>query len=151
MVARVTRLIGIGLVLTLAVMRAEPAFAEAVLLKRAALNVISAPVDLVMVPYTFPDSFVHGFYQSKRYSVLEKVLLTPAWAAIYVPCCGFVSTMLPAARFVEGVAMLPVGVATSGSDYDWRVFQALPGARNAVIQKPPPLYMGTRWCDGFFQ
>jgi hypothetical protein len=144
------RLIGIGLLLALAVLRAAPAAAEANLLKRSGSNLIGAPVDALMVPYTFPETFVHGIYQNKRYSTLEKVLMTPLWAVVYVPACGFVSSMMPAARFVEGAAMLPVGLATSRSDYDWAVFQALPGKRNAVIQKGP-LYMGTRWCEGFFQ
>lgn len=144
------RLIGIGILMALALTRAEPAFAEANLLKRSGSNLLGAPVDAVLVPYTFPETFVRGFYMNKRYSVLEKVLLTPVWAAVYAPTCGFVSTMLPAARFFEGAAMLPVGIATSGSDYDWGVFQPLPGKNNALIQKSP-FYMGTRWCKGFFE
>ena len=153
MVVRAARLIVIGLVLALAAAPTAPAFADAVLLKRSGSNLMGAPVDAVMAPYTFTDSIVHGFYMSKRFSVLEKVLFTPVWAAVYVPACGFVSSMLPAARFVEGAAMLPVGAVTAaaGSDYDWGVFQGLPGKRSAVIQKPPMIYMGTRWCDGFFQ
>ena len=153
MVGRAMRRIVLGLVLVLAaspVVRAAAEPAHAVLLKRAGSNLIGAPVDALMVPYTFPDSIVHGFYMSKRYSTWEKVLLTPVWMAVYVPSCGFVSTVMPAARLVEGAAMLPVGLATAGTDYDWKVFQALPGKRNAVIQKSP-FYMGTRWCEGFFQ
>ena len=53
-------------------------------------------------------------------------------------------------QIVAPAAELPVGIATSGSDYDWGVFQPLPGKGNAVIQKPP-FYMGTRWCKGFFE
>jgi hypothetical protein len=149
MAVRAARVIVIGLVLALASMPAA-AQAKAVLLKRAGSNLMGAPVDAVLVPYTFTDTFVRGFYLNKRYSALEKVLFSPVWAAVYVPACGFVSAMLPAARFVEGVAMLPVGAATAGSDYDWGVFQPLPGKSNAVIQKPP-FYMGTRWCKGFFE
>jgi hypothetical protein len=149
MAVRAARVIVIGLVLALAAMP-TPASAKAVLLKRAGSNLMGAPMDAVLVPYTFTETFVQGFYLSKHYSALEKVLLTPVWMAVYVPACGFVSSMMPAARFVEGAAMLPVGVATSGSDYDWGVFQPLPGKRNAVIQKPP-FYMGTRWCKDFFQ
>jgi hypothetical protein len=111
---------------------------------------MGAPVDAIMAPYTFGETFVQGFYMNKRYSTLEKVLLTTVWGAVYIPACGFVSSMMPAARFVEGAAMLPVGVATSGTDYDWAVFEPLPGKRNAVIQSPP-FYMGTRWCKGFFE
>src|SRR5262245_42564124 len=150
MVVRAARVILIGLVLALAALPTVPAHAKAVLLKRAGSNLMGAPVDAVMVPYTFSDSFVRGFYMNKRYSTLEKVLLTPVWAVVYIPACGFVSSMLPAARCVEGAAMLPVGAATAGSDYDWGVFQPLPGKGNAVIQKPP-FYMGTRWCKGFFE
>lgn len=149
MVVRAVRLIVVGLVLAVAVSPTAPAFAKAVLLKRAGSNLMSAPVDAVLAPYLMGETFVHGFYMNKNYSVLEKVLLTPLWTAVYIPTCGFVSTMLPAARFVEGAAMLPVGVAASGSDYDWKVFQALPGKRNALIQKEP-FYMGVRWCEGFF-
>jgi hypothetical protein len=152
MAARVARAIVIGLVLALAGMPTAPAnaAAKAVLLKRAGSNLMGAPVDAVLTPYTFPETFVRGFYLNKHYSALEKVLLTPVWTAVYLPTCGFVSTAMPAARLLEGVVMLPVGVATSGSDYDWGVFQPLPGKRNAVVQKPP-FYMGTRWCKGFFE
>ena len=159
MVDRAARLIVIGLVLALAAApaahaaTAAPAGTKAPLLRRSASNLMGGAVDAVMTPYTFSDSIGHGFYMSKRYSVLEKVFLTPLWAVVYIPSCGFVSALLPAARFAEGVAMLPVGAVTAaaGSDYDWGVFQGLPGKRSAVIQKPPMIYMGTRWCDGFFQ
>lgn len=150
MAGRAARWILVGLVLALAASQSNAEEKRAVLLKRAGSNLMGAPGDLVMVPYTFPETFVHGFYMNKRYSVLEKVLLTPVWSVVYIPACGFVSTMMPAARFVEGAAMVPVGVATAGSDYDWGVFQPLPGKRNAVVQKPP-VYTGTRWCEGFFQ
>ena len=150
MAGRAARVILVGLVLALAASQGNAEEKRAVLLKRAGSNLMGAPGDALMVPYTFPETFVHGFYMNKRYSVLEKVLLTPVWSLVYVPACGFVSSMMPAARFVEGVAMLPVGVATAGSDYDWGVFQPLPGKRNAVVQKSP-LYTGVRWCDGFFQ
>ena len=150
MAGRAARWILVGLVLALAAMPSNAEEKKAVLLKRAGSNLMGAPGDLFMVPYTFPETFVHGFYMNKRYSVLEKVLLTPVWSVVYIPACGFVSTMMPAARFVEGAAMVPVGLATAGSDYDWGVFQPLPGKRNAVVQKPP-VYTGTRWCEGFFQ
>ena len=151
MAGRAARVILVGLVLALAASASNAAEEKkAVLLKRAGSNLVGAPGDALMVPYTFPETFVHGFYMNKRYSTLEKVLLTPVWGLVYVPACGFVSTMMPAARFVEGAAMVPVGVMTAGSDYDWGVFQPLPGKRNAIVQKPP-LYTGTRWCEGFFQ
>jgi hypothetical protein len=152
MALRAVRVIVTGLVLALAALPTAPAnaAAKAVLLKRSGSNLMGAPVDAVLTPYTFTDTFVHGFYLNKRYSALEKVLLTPLWSVVYISACGFVSVTMPAARFVEGVATLPIGVATSGSDYDWGVFQPLPGKRNAVIQKSP-FYMGTRWCEGFFQ
>ncbi|HWP65199.1 MAG TPA: hypothetical protein VNO26_04705 [Candidatus Limnocylindria bacterium] len=140
----------IGLVLAVVAATPRDAGAAAVLLKRAGSNLMGAPGDVLMLPYTFPETFVHGFYMNKRYSTLEKVLLTPVWGAVYVPACGFVSVFMPAGRFVEGAAMVPVGVATAASDYDWAVFEPLPGKRNAVIQKKP-LYTGTRWCEGFFQ
>jgi hypothetical protein len=150
MVGRTTRRIVLGLALALVVSSAPSAMAKATLLKRSGSNLMGAPVDAILAPYTFTDTFVQGFYMNKRYSALEKVLFTPVWTAVYIPACGFVSAMLPAARFVEGAAMLPVGVATAGSDYDWAVFEPLPGKRNAVIQKQP-FYMGTRWCKGFFE
>lgn len=151
MAGRAARVMLVGLLLALA---ATPGSAaeekKAVLLKRAGSNLMGATGDALMVPYTFPETFVHGFYMNKRYSTLEKVLLTPVWGAVYVPSCGFVSAMMPAARFVEGAAMVPVGVMTAGSDYDWGVFQPLPGKRNAIVQKDS-VYTGTRWCEGFFQ
>ena len=151
MAGRAARVILVGLVLALAVRSSNAAEEKkAVLLKRAGENLMGAPGDALMVPYTFPETFVHGIYQNKHYSTMEKVLLTPIWSIVYIPACGFVSTMMPAARFVEGAAMVPVGLATAGSDYDWGVFQPLPGKRNAVVQKGP-LYTGTRWCEGFFQ
>ena len=150
MAGRAARVILVGLVLALAAMPSNAEEKKAVLLKRAGENLMGAPGDALMLPYTFPETFVHGLYMNKRYSTLEKVLLTPVWGLVYIPACGFVSTMMPAARFVEGAAMVPVGVATAGSDYDWGVFQPLAGKRNAVVQKSP-LYTGTRWCEGFFQ
>jgi hypothetical protein len=156
MAGRAARVILVGLVLVLAALPSNASAAEkktgqkAVLLKRAGENLMGAPGDALMVPYTFPETFVHGIYQNKHYSTMEKVLLTPIWSIVYIPACGFVSTMMPAARFVEGAAMVPVGLATAGSDYDWGVFQPLPGKRNAVVQRGP-LYTGTRWCEGFFQ
>ena len=150
MAGRAARVILVGLVLALAAASSDAEEKKAVLLKRAGENLMGAAGDALMVPYTFPETFVHGFYMNKRYSTFEKVLLTPVWSAVYVPACGFVSAMMPAARFVEGAAMVPVGVLTAGSDYDWGVFQPLPGKRNAIVQKGP-LYTGTRWCEGFFQ
>jgi len=150
MVGRAARRIVIGLVLALALAPAAPAFAAAKLLKRAAGNVLQAPVDMAMMPYTFTDTFVHGMYMTDRYSVLEKVLFTPVWGVVYFPACGFVSMILPAARLLEGVAMMPVGLATVRSDYDTAVWQPMPGKRMAVFNKPP-VYMGARYCEGFFQ
>jgi hypothetical protein len=150
MVGRAARLIVIGLVLATGLAPASPAFAAAKLLKRATGNVLQAPVDAVMAPYTFTDTFVHGMYLTDRYSVIEKVAFTPIWGVVYLPACTFVSAILPAARFIEGMAMLPVGLATARSDYDVAVWQPMPGKRMAVVNKPP-VYLGTRYCEGFFQ
>jgi hypothetical protein len=150
MVGRAARLIVLGLVLALGAAPAAPALAAATLLKRATGNVLQAPVDAVMAPYTFTDTFVHGMYLSDRYSTWEKIAFTPVWGVVYLPACGFVSMILPAARLIEGVAMLPVGLATAGSDYDVAVWQPMPGKRMAVVNKPP-VYLGTRYCEGFFQ
>lgn len=150
MVGRVARVIVVALVLALSLAPVSPAHAAANLLKRSAGNFLQAPVDAAMSPYTFTETFVHGLYMSKRYSVLEKVLLTPIWGAVYLPACGFVSALLPAARFVEGAAMMPVGLATVRSDYDFSVYEEMHGKRDAVVDKKP-VYLGVRYCEGFFQ
>jgi hypothetical protein len=146
---RVARTIVLGLVLAVAA-PAAPVFAKAKLLKRSASNVLQAPVDALAIPYTFPETFVHGLYFNKRFSPLEKVVFTPIWGIVYLPACTFVSAAMPAVRFLEGVALMPVGLATVNSDYDWALYQPMPGKRNALIQKKP-LYMGGRYCEGFFQ
>src|SRR5262249_62156301 len=97
MAGRAARVILVGLVLGWEASASNAEEQKAVLLKPAGSNVIGAPGDALMVPYTFPETFVHGFYMNKRYSTLEKVLLTPVWSVVYIPACGFVSTMMPAA------------------------------------------------------
>lgn len=150
MTSRSTRVLAaVALVAALAV-PAERAAAKGETLKHASSNVLQAPLDIPFMPYTMMDTLVRNYYMSSRYSLWEKIGLTPIMLAIYGPSCAFASSFIPAERLVEGAVLLPFGVALAGTDVDIHLYNQVHGKRGAVVDKKP-FYFGARYCEGFFK
>ena len=143
--------LGVGLFVLVLLLAPAAAKAEkAVLLKRSANNLWQAPIDFLFAPYTFFDTAWNGYVRSKRFSPTEKVLLSPVVGVVYTPVCMFADGMTPMIRLFEGVAMLPLGVAAVNTDADPHLYEPNHGKRGAVIDKGS-IYLGGRYCEGFFQ
>lgn len=147
---RTVRLMAVALVAASVLAWTPAAHAKAEMLKRDISNVLQAPLDFALIPYTATDSLVHNYYRSKRHSLAEKIFLTPVMAVIYVPTCVFMSGYLPAHRFLEGSLLLPAALAVAPTDIDVHLYEPVHGKRGALVDKPP-FYFGGRYCEGFFK
>jgi hypothetical protein len=147
---RTVRIVAVLLVAASTLLWSPSAHAKAETLKRSVSNILQAPLDFALMPYTSVDTLVRNYYMSKRTSALEKVMITPVIGVIYLPSCVFASGFLPAERLIEGVFMLPVGVATAGTDADIYLYDPVHGKRGAVVDEEP-FYFGARYCEGFFK
>lgn len=150
MASRTVRFMAVLLVAGATSLGSVPAHAKAVTLKRATSNLLQAPLDFLLIPYTSVSTLVRNYYMSPRHSTLEKVALSPVMGVIYVPSCIFMSTFVPAERFIEGGLMLPIGVAAAGTDLDIGLYDKVAGKRGALVNKDP-LYFGGYYCEGFFK
>lgn len=148
--SRTVRFLAIALVVASTLAWSRPAHATADMLKRCISNVLQAPLDYALVPYTAVDSLVQNYYLSKRHGPVEKALLTPVMGAIYVPTCTFMSGYVSAHRFIEGALLLPFGAALAGTDVDIHLYEPVHGKRGAVVDDGP-FYFGGRYCEGFFK
>jgi hypothetical protein len=147
---RTVRIVAIALVAAAALVWSRPAHAKAETLKRSVSNILQAPLDYALMPYTAVDSLIQNYYRSERHGAVEKVLLTPVMGIIYLPSCIFMSGYVPAHRFLEGTFLLPVGLATAWTDTDIYLYDPVHGKRGAVVDKDP-FYFGGRYCEGFFK
>ncbi len=150
MAVRTIRILAIVLVAVSTLVWSRPVHAKAEMLKRSLGNVLQAPLDYALAPYTAIDSLVQNYYRSKRHGALEKVVMTPVMGAIYVPSCVFMSGYLPAHRFIEGALMLPFAAALAGTEVDVHLYEPVHGKRGALVDKDP-FYFGGRYCEGFFK
>jgi len=147
---RTVRIVAIALIAASTLVWTRPAHAKAEMLKRSISNVLQAPLDYALVPYTSVDSLIQNYYRSKRHSIVEKVMLTPVMGVIYMPACVFMSGYIPAHRFIEGALMLPAAAALAGTEVDLHLYEPVHGRRGAVVDKTP-FYFGGRYCEGFFK
>jgi hypothetical protein len=142
------------LVVGVSLLWAEPASAKGQMVRRSAENVLQAPLDLLLAPYTGPSSLVRNYYGSDRHSGLEKAMMTPVMGVIYVPACGFMSMYLPVHRFIEGVLLFPLAVALAGTEQDLYLYDPVHGKKGAVVDKKGKnfnAYFGGYYCEGFFK
>jgi len=138
--------------LVVALATASPALAKTDVLKHGAANLLQAPLDVALAPYTMTDSFVRRFYLSDKRSLAEKITLTPLMGAVYIPCCTAITIVAALFRGFDGVVNVPVGLALLGSDsdVDLSMYDEIHGKRGALVDKSP-LYFGAYHCEGFFQ
>lgn len=147
---RTAPILAIALLVASTLAWSRPAHAKAEMLKRSASNILQAPLDFALLPYTAVDTLVQNYYRSKRHGVVEKVALTPVMGVIYLPACTFAGGFVPAYRFVEGALTLPFAAALAGTEVDIHLYEPVHGRRGAVVDKDP-LYFGGRYCEGFFK
>jgi hypothetical protein len=127
------------------------ASAETATLKRGAMDLVGAPLDLAFTPYTATSTFVRKFYMSDKQSVLDKVLLTPLTGVVYATCCvmgitGAVTVM----RVADGILNVPLGLAMLGAEKEPDTALYEPTKGGAVVDYKG-IYFGTYNCEGYFQ
>jgi len=147
---RTTRIVAVAVLAAATLGWSGLAHAKAEMLKRQGGNVLQAPLDFALLPYTSVDSLVQNYYRSKRHGVVEKIMLTPVMGVIYVPACVFAGGYVSAHRAVEGALLLPAAAALAGTDVDIHLYDPVHGKRGAVVDKKP-FYFGGRYCEGFFK
>ena len=148
--SRSARLAAATLVTLLALAPAQPALAKANMLKRSAENVLQAPLDFVLAPFTMATSFVRGVYLKSDASIESKAQRTPIMAVAYLPVCTLISILGPAERGFEGALTMPLAVALAGTDADYHLFDA---RGRAFVNKKTEnfhFFFGAEYCEGFF-
>ena len=152
--SRTAAFLAIAIMTCMSLLPARPVQAKANMLKRSAENISQAPLDYLFIPFTSVSSLVRNYYMSERHSWIEKTVFTPVIAAVYVPCCVFMSSALPTHRIIEGAVTLPVGVALAGTDADFHLYQPAKSKRSAVVNRKTDnfhVYFGAYYCEGFFK
>lgn len=138
------------LVATLAL--AGPASAKSDTLVNGAMNLVGAPVDLALSPYTATSTFVRKQYIKSDQSTAGKIATTVPVGMVYITSCVLITTVVGVLRLVDGMVNVPVGLAVLGSDVDpgTSIYEPVHGENGALIDAPP-IYAGGYHCEGFFQ
>ena len=138
--------------LVAALASAGPASAETETLAKGAMNLVGAPIDLAMSPYTATSTFVRKHYATSDQSTLAKVATTPPVGMVYLTTCLAITGAVAALRLVDGLVNVPVGLAVLGSDVDpgTSIYSPVRGEYGAVVDAGP-IYFGGYHCEGFFQ
>jgi hypothetical protein len=152
MARRRTRRTATTALLVAALASAGPAAAKVDTLAQGSMNLIGAPLDVAMSPYTATSSFVRKHYIKSKESTLGKIATTPIVGLVYIPSCVMITGAVAALRFVDGLVNVPVGLAVLGSDADpgTSIFEPVHGDYGAVVDAGP-VYFGGYYCEGFFQ
>lgn len=127
------------------------ASAETATLKRGAMDIVGAPLDLALTPYTATSTFVRKFYMSEKQSALEKVFLTPLVGTVYATTCimgitGTVTVM----RVVDAIVNVPLGLAMLGAEKEPDTAMYEPTKGGALVDYKG-IYFGAYNCEGYFQ
>jgi hypothetical protein len=125
----------------LAVVAAEPAPAQASAqaLRRSAENIIWSPFDLASTPVLLGYTMVRNFYASKKYSLPQKLYLSPP-ALLYGSV--FVVTTSVGGAFARGAAGLiemPVGIGALVLNKDPAPFYDT-GGMKALVNYPNDIF-----------
>jgi hypothetical protein len=137
--------------LVAALASAGPASAKIDTLAQGAMNLVGAPIDVAMSPYTATSTFVRKQY-AKSGSTLANIATTPVLGLVFIPSCVIITGTVAALRFVDGLVNVPVGLAVLGSDVDpgTSIYEPVHGEYGAVVDAGP-IYFGGYHCEGFFQ
>jgi hypothetical protein len=138
--------------LVAALASASPASAKIDTLAQGAMNLVGAPIDVAMSPYTATSTFVRKHYATSDQSTRAKVVTTPVLGLVYIPSCVIITGTVAALRFVDGLVNVPVGLAVLGSEVDpgTSIYEPVHGEYGAVVDAGP-IYFGGYHCEGFFQ